>query len=138
MSIPTKANPVGVYTYHNTLDGISLAVELEKGGTVTGALAICSPRDNFSKKKARMILQRRLAKKRFTSDPPRTFRLGTYEGDSFKTDVFEPLMDYVRDYAFNFFLRKGELGNQNELITQLVGRLVKEVERQQQEPLVTA
>lgn len=100
--IPTRASPTGVYVYHNTEDGVSLAVELAKDGTVTGALTICAPRDQFSKKKAQLILRGRLAKKRLKF---LTFPLGRYSGDDFKGEVFTPLMEYIRDSVYTHLIR---------------------------------
>jgi len=106
---PTRKDPTGIYVFHNTSDGVSLAVQLEQGGLVTGALAVCSPRDNFSKRKAQEILRNRLRVRRFNGRLGLTFPLGTYQGDDFKTDVFLPLLKYVRDNAYLFLVR-GETG----------------------------
>jgi hypothetical protein len=124
VTAPTRENPTGVYVYHNTEDGLSVAVELADNGDVTLALAICSPRDSFSKKKAQMIMRRRLQKKRFLGETPRTIPLPPYTGGSFKSDVFEPIIDFIRDESENFFLRKGERGDQNALIRELASELV--------------
>lgn len=116
---PTKASPDGIYVYHNTDDEVSLGVELDEG-VVTGALAICSPKDQFSKKKAQLILRNRLDKKRFNF---LTFPLGRYSGKTFKDDVFIPLMNHVRDKFHHFVLEEGERGDQNDEYAEFVGYL---------------
>lgn len=107
--MPPKTKPDGVYVFHSAVEGISFGVKLD-GTEVTGALAVCAPRDQFSKKKAQKILRGRLDKKRFGL---MTFRLGEYEGTAFKKDVFDPLMDYVRVTAKAFspyrFMMDGEV-----------------------------
>lgn len=125
MSAPTKDSPFGVYVYHNTTDGVSVGVEFEPNGAVTLALAICSPRDNFSKKKAQMILRNRLTVKRFIAKTPMTVPLPPYTGGSFKDDVFNPIIEFIRDESCDFFLRRGEPGDQRSLIRELTTELVE-------------
>jgi hypothetical protein len=123
---PTKANPAGVYVYHNNEDGVSLAVQLEQDGTVTGALAVCSPRDNFSKRKAQLILRNRLRARKVDRKLGLTFSLGTYQGTEFKNDVFIPLLKFVRDNAYLFLIRNDGAvarGNQRQLLRNLSGEL---------------
>lgn len=121
---PTKKDPTGVYVVHNTADRLSLAVQLEENGAVTAALAVCSPRDNFSKSKAQKILRNRLRVRRYNGRLGLTFIVGTYTGSDFKTDVFIPLMKYVRDNSYLFLLRdKTMRGDQRELLRSLVAEL---------------
>jgi hypothetical protein len=123
MTAPTKANPFGVYVYHNTEDGLSVALDYVKTGEVFMALSICSPNDNFSKKKAQLILRNRLSARRLDGKLPLTVRLGDYNGSSFKDDVFVPILDFVRDSSFDYFLRGGDHGRQNDLTADLVSEL---------------
>jgi len=99
---PTKKDPYGVYVFHNTEDKVSLGIDYAKDGTVTGALAICSPKDQFSKKKAQLILRNRLKTKRYST---LTFPMGKYDGNFFKVDVFEPAMVAVRDQIADYLIR---------------------------------
>ena len=131
---PTRAHPTGVYVYHNANDGVAVALELGVGGGVTAALAVCSPRDQYSKTRAQQILRARLATRRFTStDPARvalTFQLGVYKGTKFKDEVFTPIMDYVRDNAY-LFMAQYRLGltagrtNRRELLRGFVQEIIK-------------
>ena len=131
--IPKKADPAGIYVYHNTDDGVSLGMELADDGKVTAALAVCSPRDSFGKKRAQKILRGRLAGKRFVStDKSRvvlTVPLGTYKGGKFKDEVFQPALEFIRDNAYLFLVRAsssaGHYGNQRELLRKLVSEIVR-------------
>lgn len=86
----------GIYVYHDTVSKVSLGVELDNG-VVTGALAVCNPKDQFSKKEAQAVLRRRLQFKR--QNRWSVFRLADYNGDFFKNDVFTTYLITVRTYA---------------------------------------
>ena len=127
---PTRKDPTGVYVVHNTEDRLSLAIQLEKDGTVTGALAVCSPRDSFSKQKAQKILRNRLRVRRFNGRLGLTFPLGSYTGSNFKNDVFMPLLKYIRDNAYLFLIRERDdstgvqgRGDQRQLLRSLAEEL---------------
>jgi len=124
-----KADPAGIYTYHNTDDGISLGMQLATNEKVTVALAVCSPRDQFSRKKAQKILRARLAKKRFTSTDPKrvvlTFPLGSYKGGKFKDEVFQPALEFVRDNAYLFLIREDDIGSQRKYLKKFVDEIIK-------------
>jgi hypothetical protein len=101
VTTPSKKSPFGVYVFHDGNNDMSVGVEFdEKSRAVTGALAVCSPRDQFSRKRARQILEARLEKKRFNL---MTFPLGDFSGDEgdFKGDVFEPIVDYVKMIGYS-------------------------------------
>jgi hypothetical protein len=131
--IPRKADPAGIYVYHNTDDGVSLGMELAGDGKVTVALAVCSPRDNFSKKKAQQVLRGRLRVRRFTStDKSRvvlTAPLGTYKGGRFKDEVFEPVMEFVRDSSYLYLARDVSSDRRRASNRRLLRGLVSEIIR---------
>lgn len=121
---PTKANPAGVYIFHNREDRISLGVQLAADGTATAALAVCAPRDQFSRPRAQYILRARLAACKTDRERSLTFDIGTYKGSEFKNDVFTPMMKYLRDNAYLYLVRgPGSFGHQNELLMDLVAEL---------------
>ncbi len=126
-----KADPAGIYVFHNHQDGVSLGMELAENGKVTAALAVCSPRDQFSKKKAQKILRGRLASKRFVSTDKSnvvlTFPLGTYKGDRFKDDVFQPSLEFVRDNAYLFLARDSSSDRRHANGRFLLRKLVNEI-----------
>ncbi len=122
---PTKVQPAGIYVYHDLRDGISLGLELKEDGTVTGALAVCAPRDSFSRPRAQFILRARLQASK-TERSGLTFDIGTYNGSEFKNDVFTPLHKYVRDNAYLYLVRKGDgllYGNQKVLLQNFIEKL---------------
>ena len=126
----TRRDPAGIYTYLDGNQGVALALELGSDGAVTAALAICSPRDQFSRKRAQKILRARLATRRFKStDKSRvvlTFKLGTYEGAKFKEEVFAPIMDYVRETAYLYVPRNDERRyNRRKLLREFVEQITK-------------
>ena len=128
VTMPTKAKPTGMYVYHNTNDELSFGLQLDPDGTVTGALAVCSPRDNFSKKHAWLVLTNRLETRRLNSRVRLTFSLGKYTGTEFKDDVFTPLMSYVRDNAYLYMLdsfNRSSRMQQNDLLNTFVESIEK-------------
>ena len=123
---PTKASPAGIYVYHNREDMISLGLELAPDGTVTGALSVCSPRDQFSPRKAQFILRERL-KAAKTGRGGLTFKVGRYVGSEFKNSLFIPMVKTLRDGAENYLVRQDGMwtwGNQKHLFQNLIRDLL--------------
>lgn len=118
---PTKKAPDGIYVYHDVENKTSLGLELNNG-VVFGALAVCNPKDQFSKKDAQTILRRRLNFKR--TGRWSVLDISDYTGDSFKDDVFLPRIQMLRDLGPSVAVARkvGDLRSALEGVNSLLSR----------------